>query len=170
MLTVFHLVAACSEVTSKPPPADTATAPDTADTAERWGLLSTHGVATVLADFTGRETTVFKDEATDAELCRAVVDLVSVEHDDCGECAWAYVLEVQAASVTTDLACPAVGWDAPDALVGTRRSYAYAEDYLGHGPALLVHDDNAWQPVGFAWWDVATGELTYARSGGYVAW
>lgn len=141
-------------------------------TVPRLGLLSLRGEATVTDTYVGFEDVVFTDpEAGDAELCRVRVQLESITtRTDCGICVWAFTLERRAVDVVSDVACEAVGWGDPAAMVGTTVDYGYTPDYYGHAPVLLSYQEKFWGALGFAFWDSKTGVLTYDLVDGYYPW
>ena len=150
-------------------PTDTA---DTATPTSGTGLLTLLGSATVDSTYVGTEEIRFAPTTGGAQtLCAIVVPVAATAaRTDCADCQWAFDVVLGAPTVHTDTACAAAGYDtaAIDALEGTVRGYGFADEYLGHAEALLVLQDDAWEPVSFADWSTETGQLSYAWEQGYL--
>ena len=176
---VLSVLLACthSADTAAPPEADTASG-DTADTSDTagpvggTGLLTLIGQATVGSSYDGTEEIRFAPTTGDAQaLCSVVVPVSAAQaRTDCLDCLWAFDVVLGAPTVNTDTACEAAGYDAQAiaALEGSVRSYGFADEYLGHAEALLVLQDDTWEPVSFADWSAKTGLLSYEWEQGYL--
>ena len=130
------------------------------DTDTSWAEKMQSGSATVDSDYDGVEVLTWRDG--DAVLCELSYTLTSTApRDDCDSCTWAFDLEVGAVEGANDQNC----FD-EDVQPGSTRSYGFDPDYVGHGKALMVHQDGAWIGVSFATYE--DGSFGYDWDSGAV--
>lgn len=151
------------------------------------GVCGQRGEGTVDADaFEGfEERYIIGDEGFGDEVCivRFPVERVGDPPPGCIDlngdpCAWAHEVEIGAGSVLTDDsgACAAsdlaLDSESIAAVAGSRVSYGFVEEYVGHNSVLLVYDEESqsWLPSGNANWDEATGSFRFDRRDGICSY
>lgn len=102
--------------------------------------------------------------------------------DNCGEfagqqdeCLWTHRVELSNPEVITDEegVCEnstlGMGLDQIAALDGSRSSYGFVSEYMGHNSVLLQYDEpsDSWIPSGNATWDETDGSFRFDRRDGY---
>ena len=118
------------------------------------------------------------DKGEGDDICRLRVDLdpVGVPRTDCDICAWAFDLEVTAASIVAESESGCIGYLGIDistvgSLVGTTRAYGYSPEYFGHAKVLMEYDAKSglWNAAGaYATWDESSGAFAYDAIDGEV--
>ena len=147
---------------------------------ERVGMAGRSGNGTGTADgYAGTEEVFFIGEEGQGEtICRITYSLTSTDTpaDGCDGCLWAFELVITDALVAEerDVGCLAtVGIDPAhvEDLDGSRVSYGYDPEYLGHGSVLMSRTlDDLWAPECFATWDEASGAFSYRRIDGFPSY
>ncbi len=148
-------------------------AEDTGETGEtNRGLLTWSGEANVDGTWEGHESILFVgDDGLGETWCEVRYPVLPVaERTDCVDCVLAFDVEFQAPETLISTLCAEVGYDdaAITALVGERRGYGFALDYLGHSNVLMFDDEGIWKAVAFVNWNESSATLSYAWERGYV--
>jgi hypothetical protein len=151
------------------------------------GVCGQRGEGTVDAEsFEGfEERYVIGEEGFGDDVCvvRFPVERVGEAAPGCVDlegapCAWAHEVEIGEGSVLTeeDGACAssdlALDMASIAAIAGTRVSYGFVDEYVGHNSVLLVFDEQSqsWLPSGNANWDEATGSFRFDRRDGICSY
>jgi hypothetical protein len=127
------------------------------------------------------ERYIIGDEGFGEDVCVVRFELTSTGIGPHGcvdlsgeDCLWTHEVEISGATVTTDEggACAnselALDASALESLIGTRVSYGFVEEYVGHNSVLLSFDPDSetWIPNGNANWDSETGAFRFDRRDG----